>query len=227
MGFNLDNVVPWGRSFEEYIAIFELGDKDLDCRILGCGDGPAGFNAELSRRGGRVISIDPIYALSGTQIRHRINDTYENVMTQMRKNCDEYIWTTIASVEALGRIRMSAMEAFLADYETGKTEARYIEGELPSLPFADNSFDIALSSHFLFLYSEHFSEEFHFQAVLEMLRVSSEIRIFPLLCLDGTPSPYTQGLIEKRNERGYRAEVCPVSYEFQRGANKMLRVVSD
>lgn len=226
MGFSLDKVVPWGRSFEEYVAMFDLNNEDLACRILGCGDGPAGFNAELARRGGRVTSLDPVYAFPGNQIRQRINETYEKVMTQMRNNRDEYIWSSITSVDELGRIRMSAMDAFLVDYETGKAEARYIEGELPSLPFADNSFDIALSSHFLFLYSAQFSEEFHLQALSEMLRVSNEIRVFPLLCLDGKPSSYVGKVMAKLNEHGFQADVCSVPYEFQRGANEMLRVAS-
>lgn len=52
VGFRLDKVVPWGRSFEEYVAMFNLTKEDLGRRILGCGDGPAGFNAELTKRGG-------------------------------------------------------------------------------------------------------------------------------------------------------------------------------
>jgi hypothetical protein len=35
MAFTLDSVVPWGRSFEEYVAMFALTDGDLSCRILG------------------------------------------------------------------------------------------------------------------------------------------------------------------------------------------------
>ncbi|WP_216593342.1 hypothetical protein [Cyanobium gracile] len=49
--FTLEQIVPWGRSFEEYVAMFSLADSDLAGRILGCGDGPAGFNAEASRQG--------------------------------------------------------------------------------------------------------------------------------------------------------------------------------
>lgn len=48
MGFALDKVVPWGRSYEEYISMFDLSEADLQLRILGCGDGPAGFNSVLS-----------------------------------------------------------------------------------------------------------------------------------------------------------------------------------
>jgi hypothetical protein len=38
--FTLDQVVPWGRSFDEYQRMFALTGADLGL-ILGCGDGPA------------------------------------------------------------------------------------------------------------------------------------------------------------------------------------------
>lgn len=69
MAFTLDQVVPWGRSYDEYVAMFALDDADLQRRILGCGDGPASFNAVLSRRGGNVVSVDPLYQYSGGEIR--------------------------------------------------------------------------------------------------------------------------------------------------------------
>jgi hypothetical protein len=46
MAFTLDQVVPWGRSFDEYRRMFALSDDDLGLRILGCADGPASFNGE-------------------------------------------------------------------------------------------------------------------------------------------------------------------------------------
>ncbi len=51
----LTSVVPWGRSFSEYQAMFSLNESDLTKTILGCGDGPASFNAELTKAGGNVI----------------------------------------------------------------------------------------------------------------------------------------------------------------------------
>ncbi len=44
----LENVVPWGRSLAEYQAMFALSEEELQKRILGCGDGPASFNAEMT-----------------------------------------------------------------------------------------------------------------------------------------------------------------------------------
>jgi hypothetical protein len=47
----LHEVVPWGRSLDEYRAMFALAEGDLQGRLLGCGDGPASFNAELTELG--------------------------------------------------------------------------------------------------------------------------------------------------------------------------------
>ena len=222
MGFTLDKVVPWGRSYDEYVSMFDLTEADLELRILGCGDGPAAFNSALTQRGGNIVSIDPVYAFNAEQIRIRISETYETVMTQMHKNHGDYVWGVIPSVEQLGNIRMSAMETFLADFDAGKLEGRYLPGELPSLPFANGQFDIALSSHFLFLYSAHLFAEFHLDALHEMLRVSQEVRVFPLLTLNGAPSPHLQFVIEQLVNHGFGAAIKRVPYEFQRGGNEML-----
>lgn len=222
MGFTLDKVVPWGRSFDEYVSMFGLTEADLGLRILGCGDGPAAFNYALTKRGGNIVSVDPVYIFNAEQIRGRISETYGTVMTQLRENHCDYIWEVIPSIEQLGSLRMSSMETFLADFDEGKQEGRYISGELPSLPFERCEFDIALSSHFLFLYSAHLSADFHLQAILEMLRVSREVRVFPLLTLEGALSPHLALVNEQLAKDGFGVEIKRVPYEFQRGGNEML-----
>lgn len=72
MGLVLQDIVPWGRSFDEYQRMFALDAADLGQRILGCGDGPAAFNAALTARGGQVVSVDPLYAFDAVQIHARI-----------------------------------------------------------------------------------------------------------------------------------------------------------
>ncbi len=180
--------------------MFDLAETDLKLLILGCGDGPAGFNSVLTKRGGTVISVDPIYAFDAAQIRTRISETYETVMAQIRENQNDYVWDAISLVEELGCVRMSAMDTFLSDYESGKNDGRYIAGGLPSLPIESGKFDIAFSSHFLFLYSAQLSAEFHLRALREMLRVAREVRVFPLLALDGAPSPH-MGFVTKSLEK--------------------------
>ena len=222
--FTLEQVVPWGRSFAEYCLMFSLGGEDLRRRILGCGDGPASFNVEATRRGAAVISCDPIYQWGPMQIRERIAATYDQVLDQARQNAGEFVWDTIASVDELGAVRMSAMNAFLDDYSRGKAEGRYVAAELPTLPFADASFDLAVCSHLLFLYSAHLDEEFHHRSIREMCRVAGEVRIFPLLALGGQRSPYIDSVMDRIRAAGCDVSIERVPYEFQRGGNEMMRI---
>ena len=53
--FILSEVVPWGRSYSEYVDMFDLGNQDLMGSVLGCGDGPASFNATMNKMGHCVI----------------------------------------------------------------------------------------------------------------------------------------------------------------------------
>ncbi|MHB8368986.1 MAG: hypothetical protein ACYDBP_04740 [Leptospirales bacterium] len=99
MSFSLNEVVPWGRSFEEYVSMFSLSREDLAQDILGCADGPASFNTRLTKRGGRIVSVDPIYQFSRDEIERRIQETYGTVLEQTRKNAHEFVWKSIGSVE--------------------------------------------------------------------------------------------------------------------------------
>lgn len=220
MALKYKDVVPWGRSYEEYRRMFDLTENELKLKILGCGDGPASFNSECNKRGGRVTSGDPLYNLTKQEIRQRIAETYDDVLNQTAKNKDKFKWDLIRSVEELGKIRMEAMEIFLDSFDQGKKEARYIPASLPALPFRDGEFDIALSSHFLFLYTDNLSYDFHLQSVREMLRVAKEVRIFPLLDVNANKSPYVKRIMEEL--RSKEIEERKVNYEFQINGNELL-----
>ena len=224
MSFELKDVAPWGRSFEEYVSMFALSNDDLHSLILGCGDGPASFNAGLTKRGGHVVSVDPLYRFNTPEIRYLIDESYPTIMEQTRRNLEEFVWTTIPSVNELGRVRMEAMQEFLADYPHGRQQRRYVKGELPKLRFSDGKFELALCSHFLFLYSEKFSEAFHVAAIRELCRVANEVRIFPLLELGAKPSRHLQAVTDLLARDGYKVTFRTVPYEFQRGANRMMRI---
>ena len=224
MGFRLKEVVPWGRSFDEYVAMFALSEEDLEGRILGCGDGPASFNAGVFERGGRAASVDPIYELTAEQIRGRIGAACEEVLEQTRRNREEFVWERIRSVEELGRIRLAAMEAFLSDFERGKREGRYLAASLPKLPFVGGAFDLAVCSHFLFVYSEQLTADFHVDSIREMCRVGRETRVFPVLELGARRSRHLGEVITALEAEGYRVGVRKVAYEFQRGGDEMLVV---
>ena len=223
--FSLSSVVPWGRSFDEYVRMFALTEADLASRILGCGDGPASFNVEATRRGARVVSCDPLYQFAAAQIRQRIDETATEVLEQARRNAHEFVWdAAIPDIDTLKQVRMSAMTAFLDDFDSGRGDGRYVNAGLPALSFDDGAFDLALCSHFLFLYSQQRDQAFHLASMRELCRVAREVRVFPLLALGAQPSPHLGAVAAALEADGFEVTVERVPYEFQRGGNQMLRV---
>jgi hypothetical protein len=224
MPFTLSEVIPWGRSYDEYLEIFALSRVDLDKRILGCGDGPAGFNAEATRRGHRVVSCDPVYRFDADQIRGRVEIVCGTMIDQLYRNQWDYLWNRFRSPEDLVQYRLGVMNLFLDDYPRGKREGRYRIAGLPCLPFRDAEFDLALCSHLLFTYTAQLPIEFHLRGILEMCRVAREVRIFPLLGLDRRVSCHLAPALSNLRGCGLKSTVQKVDYEFQRGANAFLRI---
>jgi hypothetical protein len=81
-----------------------------------------------------------------------------------------------------------------------------------------------LCSHLLFLYSEALGAEFHLSALTELARVAREVRVFPLLAIDGRPSPHLPFVLSGLERAGCRIAVERVAYEVLLGANEMLRL---
>lgn len=122
MAFELKNVVPWGRNLKEYKSMFKLTDADLNKQIISIGDGPASFNYEMTRLSKSVVSLDPIYQFTESELTQRIEETKDIVIEQMSKNKDNFIWTNYKDIEELESVRLSAMNDFLKDFEIGKKE---------------------------------------------------------------------------------------------------------
>ena len=222
--FKLKNVLPWGRNRAEYLAFFDLGAIEPGARILDCAAGPASFNAEMTAAGFQITSVDPLYRYSGKDIADRVEDTRIKMIAGLRAAEHRFVFTWHGSIERHEAIRMAAVKTFLVDFDFGKREGRYHAAALPDLPFDDSTFEVALSSHFLFLYSDHFDADQHVTNIVEMMRVAAEARIFPLLDLDGQPSRHITPVRNTLAARGYDSEVQRIDYEFQKGGNEMLRV---
>lgn len=224
MAMKLEKVVPFGRSLDEYKSMFALSPSDVEKAIIGVADGPASFNAEMFALGKSVISVDPLYVYQAYDIETQFDAVVDNIIAQVKATPGDWVWSWHRSPEHLKENRVGVLRRFAADYEMGKAEGRYRIGELPTLDFDADAFQLALCSHFLFLYSDHFSYQFHVASVREMLRVASEVRIFPLLTLMREKSPYLEPLIEDLKADGFSATVEKVGYELQRGGNEMLRI---
>lgn len=218
----LKNIVPWGRSLAEYIAMFNLTEADLKQKILGCGDGPASFNTELTKLGGEVISIDPIYAFSAQEISARIQAVYPDIKAQVSQKPTDYVWKQFDSVEDLCEKRMQTMDLFLEDFEENNGGDRHQNQSLPKLSFSDKYFDLALCSHLLFLYSQQLDLAMHIASITELYRVAKEVRIYPLVTLSGELSPHLDYVRAKLLAAGVETKLVDVAYEFQRGATQML-----
>lgn len=152
--WDINEAAPWGRTFAEYVKLFELSPEDLKRRILDCGGGPASFTAEATARGCSVVACDPIYAFPAREIERRVHETYPLMLAGMRAERDRFVWTHMGSPEEVGKRRLQAMHRFLEDLPDGLACGRYFAEALPKLSFEDDVFGLALSSHFLFLYSE-------------------------------------------------------------------------
>ncbi|GAB3427504.1 hypothetical protein [Niabella aquatica] len=223
MAFELEKVVPWGRNMNEYRRMFDLTDDDLDKSVISFGDGPASFNVEMTQKGKRVISVDPVYRFSAKEIAQRVEETKSVIMEQVKANAANFIWKEIKSPGELEAIRLKAMSFFIYDFEKGKAEGRYIDHALPAkTDFDEGVFGMALSSHFLLLYTQ-LGLAFHISSIQEMLRVANEARIFPVLDLDAKESVLLRPVIDYF-EGGFDVQLREVVYEFQQGGNKMLTI---
>jgi hypothetical protein len=209
---------------QEYQRMFQLSDRDLAGSILGCGDGPASFNAEMSQLGRSILSCDPIYDFTAIEIQNRFEASLEEVLSQVQRNSRNYVWSYHRNLDDLRQARQEVMKRFVADFAKGLAEGRYVIAELPRLPFEDRQFDLALCSHLLFLYSDLLSLKFHVDSICELCRVAREARIFPLTALNCELSIHLEPLMEQLSCKGLGLEIVTVNYQLQRNGNQMMRV---
>lgn len=224
MAMQLEEVVPFGRSLDEYRCMFALSDRDLQKTIIGVGDGPASFNAEMHLLGHPVISIDPVYQFTAHELERRFEQVLEDVIAQVAQHPENWVWSYHKSVDHLRENRRQAFAKFVQDYEFGKNAGRYRVEQLPNLNFENDQFELALCSHLLFLYSDLLDEDFHLHSILEMLRIAREVRIFPLLDLQQNTSCHLPTILTSLDNRHIDYQIETVPYELQIGGNQMLRI---
>ncbi len=105
----LDRVVPFGRSKTEYELMFALTESDRFKSVIGIGDGPASFNAEMTAAGYQVTSIDPIYQFTGTEIKSRFDACVDTIIEQVRNTPNNWVWSYHKSPEDLRANREKAI----------------------------------------------------------------------------------------------------------------------
>jgi SAM-dependent methyltransferase len=208
------------RSLAEYRAMFALTDSELTKTILDCPGGASSFTAEVSAGGGRALACDPCYARPLADVEALTRADLLRGYHYHQRNPDEYVWTFFAGPDHYLASRSRSIDLFAG--HAAANPGRYVAASLPALPFPDRSFDLALSSHLLFSYSDRLNRHFHLDSILELTRVAAEVRVFPLVPMGFTSNPELPSVLSELAGAGVLAEVQPVDYEFQRGGHSML-----
>jgi len=222
--FTLAEVAFFGRTMDEYLRVFGLTPADIrGKRVLDCPGGPDSFTAEANAIGCNVIAVDPMYAQTADALEAQAKFDVAHCMAQMRATADLFPALNIDQYEI---DKKTALQRFIADYRANRD--RYIAGSLPTLPFADRSFDLVLSAHLLFVYSPVEEDGFlqsknldlpwHQRAVAELIRVSAdELRLYPTVAVNSGPQPrrhrYIAPIIAALSEQGCACSYVPSTYQ--------------
>lgn len=221
---DIDRIIFIGRTFDEYVDMFNLQIENLkNKKILDCPAGACSFTALGRNNAFEVQACDIAYTFKTNDLYNKGKQDVEHAIEKMELSKSNYNWSYFKNTSDLKTHRLQALEDCTEDMK--KHPNSYQSVSLPELPYEDNEFDILLSAHFLFMYSDRLDYNFHIQTIDEMLRVASEeIRIFPLINLEGKRYENLNDIIKYLNELGYTTEEIKVNYEFQTNANTMLKI---
>ncbi len=215
----------WVYALRDYYQMFDLSDQDLTRRILDCPGSISSFNAELAQKGVQIVSGDCLYQQSLQAVSDYADSLY-------RFNCDvlsqhqERVSGHDASVlDTIFNDWLLSKQIFLEDYERGCVEGRYQAMSLPTLPFKDDQFELALCTDFLALSST--AAELSSEVLVEELcRVAEEVRVYPLMNAQGDMHEALGPVMLRLQQQNFGVEVREVAYEQQVGGNAMLRIWS-
>jgi len=127
---------------------------------LDCPSGASSFVAEVSAKyeAKKAVGCDLLYEDNILPIlKKRGEDDLEYMIDCLARVPEHYSWEMYSNIEDLRRSRASSLKEFISDYSTkgmvnnpSKKYERYVKAILPNLPFNDKSFNLVLSSNFLF-----------------------------------------------------------------------------
>ena len=225
VGLDLSRIVFIGRTWEEYLLMFNLSKEELVGRkVLDCPAGACSFTANANKNDVTAMAADIAYYHEVNDLEQKGFQDIEHTMQSMEQVANNYEWDFFRNIDELKRTRTKALTECVSDMKKFGA-SRYVPAVLPQLPFQDKQFDLTLSAHFLFTYADKLDYDFHIQTMKELMRVTrEEIRIFPTVDMEGKRYEYLNALIEWVSGQGWKPEELQVPYEFQKNANKMLKL---
>ncbi|WP_135824221.1 class I SAM-dependent methyltransferase [Halorussus ruber] len=224
--YAIDDVAFIGRTVTEYEHMFDL---DLSAwegeSVLDCPGGACAFVSEANSRDIDAVGVDLMYDTPPEELRQRCEEDIDRAIAGFDGVEDQFVWDFYDDVADVRAHWSAAYREFIEDYEQHYDSGRYLPSKLPELPFEDDAFSLVLSAHLLFLYMDKLDHEFHEQSLLELARVASdEVRVYPLERFDGMRYPRLDELREVLADAGYSTEIRSVPFEFQQGADELLRI---
>lgn len=232
--FVLEGIAFFGRTLNEYLGMFAISLDELKGqKILDCPSGPASFVAEATKLGIEAIGCDPLYLEDYQQLADKARKDIIQSLDRTAKTPELFYRQTPEEITAFRDEKLKAAEIFAADYTEGLKSGRYINAALPELPFADKSFDIALSGNLLFLYTDHkfggiidnskFDYDFHLKAIQELVHVTrNEIRLYPIEMPKVGMHQFMEKLIPDLKDIGIESRIMRGTYRDIRGADHTL-----
>ncbi|WP_276279548.1 hypothetical protein [Halorussus caseinilyticus] len=224
--YAIDDVAFIGRTVEEYEHMFDLDLSAWEGQsVLDCPGGACAFVAEANTRDIDAVGVDILYDVPPDELHEKCESDVDTAIAGFEGVEDQFIWEFYDDVADVRAHWTAAYQEFIADYADRFDTDRYVDAQLPDLPFEDDSFSLVLSANLMFLYMEKFDYEFHEQSLLELARVASdEVRVYPLERFDGKRYPRLDELREVLADEGYETELRPVPFRFQHGAEELLRI---
>jgi len=213
------------RGFEEYKRMFDLPDSLEGKRILDIAGGASSYTADCCSRGIAALAVDPRYAYEPELVLADAREEIERSTEKLRSLAHRFDWSYYGNIDLHRAGRLESFHRFAADFSAADAKDRYKAGALPSLPCGNDSFDIVLCSHFLFLYADQFDASFHEQAVLDMIRVcrpGGQVKIYPLMSLRWEPYPHMDSLLAAISRTGAVPSLASSHLPFIPSSSKML-----
>jgi hypothetical protein len=211
--FTVDGMQFFGREVGDYESMFGIEVARLrGLRVLDCPAGPGSFVAESRLAGADTVGVDPLYAEPTDALVARGRRDVHHTIERMRLKAAAF---ADIDLDAYAASKLRALDRFAADFPRGLAERRYVAASLPALPFPDRHFDLVLSAHLLFTYSDPahggilpdstFSLEWHLRAAEELWRVCrTEVRLYPTTTRWERPSrhPWAEAVRERLESLG-------------------------
>jgi SAM-dependent methyltransferase len=202
--------------------MFDLNLSELkNKRILDCAAGASSFTDYMGKNGYDVQAVDLLYGQDADFLYEKCQEHLQILVGALEQMQSQFSWDFFENLDELKEHRLESCRQFTLDYGENKGN-KYLKADLTQLPFADDSFDLVLCAHLLFIYDHRLSWDFHQHAVNEMLRVSSsQLRIYPLVKHQAKKSLYVEKIIKGLDEK-VKARIVKVDYQFRKGGDEML-----